>query len=201
MTTIRRVRVRGGPPMTCQATDLDVTDNLKTLAGRAVPYGAWASRGWFLLSMANGCFDKSIKESAQSLPLLAFHNMESHPIGAATKWTSKPDGLWGEWSLDDAPEAQRIARLAQQGILTGLSVGWSPILQDWEISDLDEWTLDDINTLDRCTLKEGRLVETSVTPVPNFVEAHVSHVAQPRPDTPGRPHLNRWKAWRDNLSA
>ena len=200
MTTIRRVRVRGGPPMTCQATDLETTDNLKMLAGRAVPYGVWASRGWFLLAMANGCFDKSIKEAAQSLPLLAFHNMESCPIGVASKWTSKPDGLWGEWALDDGPEAQRIARLAQQGVLNGLSVGWSPILQEWQVSDLEEWTLDDISTLDRCTLKEGRLVETSVTPVPNFAEAHVSHVAE-RADTPGRPNLDRWRQWRDSLPA
>jgi len=202
VTTIRKVRVRGGPAMTCQVTDVDTTSSLRTMVGRAVPYNAWASRGWFLLSMAQGCFDKSTKEAAASLPLLLFHDFESFPIGTASKWDSRPDGLWGEWALDDSAEAQRAARLAQQGVLTGLSVGWQPILQDWEVSDLKEWTLDDVETLDRCTLREGRLVETSLTPVPNFVDATVSHVAHrerqaARSDTP---HLDRWRAWRDSLS-
>jgi HK97 family phage prohead protease len=202
VTTIRKVRVRGGPAMTCQVTDIDTTSNLRTLVGRAAPYGAWTFRGWFQLSLAQGCFDKSIKEAAASLPLLLFHDFESFPIGTASKWDSRADGLWGEWALNDSAEAQRAGRLAQQGVLTGLSVGWSPVLQDWEISDLEEWDFSDIDTLDRCTLREGRLVETSLTPVPAYVDATVSHVAhrerRGRSDTP---HLDRWRTWRDSLSS
>jgi HK97 family phage prohead protease len=199
MTTIRKVKVRGGPRMTCQVSDLDATANLRTLKGRAVPYDTWAVRGWFLLAMAQGCFDKSIKESAASLPLLLFHDWESFPIGTASKWESRADGLWGEWALEDDPRAQRAAQLAQKGVLTGLSVGWQPILQEWQISDLDEWTLDDAATLDRCTLKEGRLAETSLLPIPQFVDAQVSHVAAARRPASDTPHLDRWKAWRATL--
>lgn len=190
--------MRGGPRMTCQVTDVDTTTNLRTLSGRAVPYNAWADRGWFLLSMAEGCFDKSIKEAARALPLMLFHDYESFPVGQANKWESRADGLWGEWSLDEDPRAQQAARQARDGYLTGLSVGWEPILNEWETTDLDEWNLDDRTTLDRCTLKEGRLVETSLTPAPNFVDATVAMVAHHRP--PERRSLDEWKAWRDSLT-
>lgn len=200
MTTIRRARVHGGPRMSCQITDVDSNANLTTMTGRACPYNAWASRGWFLLAFADGCFDKSIKESARALPLLLFHDAESFPIGHATNWDSRADGLWGEWSLEDDPRAQRAARLAQSGALTGLSVSWMPLLQDWEISDLEEWNIDDTSTLDRCTLREGRLVETSMTPIPNFEEAGVAHIAARRDTPTAHSSLTDWKAWRATLS-
>lgn len=200
MTTIRKVRVRGGPRVTCQVTEVESTDNLRTLHGRAVPYDSWTVRGWYQLRMAQGCFDKSIKEAARELPLLLFHDYESFPIGKATNWDSRVDGLWGTWSLDDDPRAQRAARLARDGVLTGLSIGWQPLLQEWEISDLEEWSLDDASTLDRCTLKEGRLAETSLLSTPQFVEAVVASVAAP-PPRPPRLQLDRWKSWRDSLNA
>lgn len=184
--------------MTCQVTDVDTSSNLKTISGRAVPYSAWADRGWFLLSMAQGCFDKSIKEAATALPLMLFHDYESFPIAKASKWRSDADGLWGEWDLDEDPRAQRAAQQARDGYLTGLSVGWEPILNEWEVSDPEEWSLDDRTTLDRCTLKEGRLVEVSLTPVPNFVDATVAMVAHRR--EPQRRSLDEWKAWRDSLT-
>jgi HK97 family phage prohead protease len=200
MSSVRRVKVRGGPRMSCQVTDLDASSNLRTMAGRAAPYDTWTVRGWHILSLAQGCFDKSIKEAGRNLPLLLWHDAASFPIGHNTKWTSRADGLWGEWTLDDGPDAQRAARLAQSGALTGLSVAWQPILNDWQISDLQEWTLDDTSTLDRCTLIEGRLVETSMVPTPQWEEAQVTLVAAPR-DTPAdtRPALDRWKSWRSTL--
>jgi len=200
MSTIRRVKVRGGPRMSCQMTDVDATNNLRTVVGRAAPYNTWTVRGYYLLSLAAGCFDKSIKEAGRNLPLLLWHDATSFPIGHNTKWQSKPDGLWGEWSLDDGPDAQRAARLAQAGALTGLSVAWQPLLNDWQISDLQDWTVEDASTLDRCTLLEGRLVETSMLPTPQWEEAHVTLVASQRktPD-PARPALDRWRAWRDTL--
>jgi HK97 family phage prohead protease len=193
-----RKRVRGGPLMSCQVTDVDTTGDLKTIHGRAVPYKAWALRGYFLLSMAEGCFDKSIQESGQALPLLLFHDAESFPIGKAAQWESRPDGLWGTWDLTNDAKAQRAAQLARDGVLTGLSVSWQPVLQDWEIQDPAAWNPDDTSTMDRCTLKEGRLIETSLTPIPNFVDAGVASVAAQQ--QPPRSQLDRWKDWRANLS-
>jgi HK97 family phage prohead protease len=201
MSSVRRVKVRGGPRMSCQMTDMDASSNLKTLTGRAAPYDVPTVRGWHILSFAQGCFDKSIKEAARNLPLLLWHEDKRFPIGSNTVWTSKADGLWGEWTLDDAPEAQRAAKLAQSGVLTGLSVAWQPILNDWQISDMQEWSLDDTSTLDRCTLLEGRLLETSMVTIPQWDQAHVTLVASRR-DTPApdaRPALDRWKSWRSTL--
>lgn len=198
MTSIQTKRVRGGPRMTAQVTDVDASDNLRTIIGRAVPFDTWALRGWFQLSFARTCFDKSIKESAKALPLLLFHDYESFPVGRATKWESRADGLWGEWALDDAPEAQRAARLAREGVLTGLSIGWQPLLQEWQVTDLEEWNADDADTLDRCTVKEARLIECSLTPTPNFADAYVTQVAHR--DRPVRSSLAEWKRWRASLT-
>jgi phage head maturation protease len=103
-------------------------------------------------------------------------------------------------SLDDAPDAQRAARLAQSGVLTGLSVAWQPIINDWQISELEEWAIDDANTLDRCTLREGRLIETSMVSTPQWNEAQVTLVASRRDTPTQRPNLDRWKAWRTTLN-
>ena len=86
---------------------------------------------------------------------------------------------------------------------TSWSVGWSPVLNEWEISDIEEWVMGDTTTLDRCTLREGRLAETSLTPTPAYVDAHVTHVAHrggraARSDTP---YLDHWKAWRASLKS
>jgi len=199
-SAVRRVKVRGGPRMSCQMTDVDVTNNLRTLVGRAAPYNIWTSRGYYMLKLAEGCFDKSVKEAARNLPLLLWHDDRSFPIGYTQNWNSRADGMWGEWSLDDAAEAQRAARLAQSGVLTGLSVSWVPILNDWQVSDLREWTLDDQSTLDRCTLLEGRLIETSIVSTPQWEEAHVTLVAAKR-DTPAsdRPSFDRWSRWRSTI--
>jgi HK97 family phage prohead protease len=178
---------------------VDVSSNLRTMQGRAAPYDTWTCRGWHLLSLATGCFDKSIKEAGRNLPLLLWHDAESFPIGYNTKWQSRSDGLWGEWSLDDGPDAQRAARLAQSGVMTGLSVGWVPVLNDWQISDLSEWSMDDTSTLDRCTVREGRLVETSIVATPQYDEAQITKVASRR-DTPASSRsLDRWKAWRSTI--
>jgi HK97 family phage prohead protease len=190
--------VRGGSLMKAQVTGLDVAENLRTIVGRAAPYNTWAIRGGpYLLSFAPGCFDKSIKEAARALPLMLFHDYESFPIGRASGWESRDDGLWGEWALTDEPAAQRAARLARDGVLTGLSVAWQPLLQAKQAAANEHWDPDDSSTLQRRVLKEGRLLECSLTPVPNFVDAGITHVAQST--RPPRPSLDEWKTWRASL--
>ncbi|MGH2600230.1 MAG: HK97 family phage prohead protease [Dehalococcoidia bacterium] len=178
--------------------DVDTNTALTRLAGRAVSYTTLATRFWYRLRIGEGSFDKSIKESAQSLPLLLFHDMESFPIGRAVEWDSRPsDGLWGVWALDDHPDAQRAARLARDGHMTGLSVGFEYLRSTWEEpSDAADWDPDDMLTWETRTLHEGRLLETSLLPAAAMPDAHVTEVLS---HAKGTPELDRWKAWRASL--
>jgi len=192
--------------------DLETSSNLQWLTGRAVPYNTWTSVRWYQEAMAPGVFDKSLDEAARGLPLLLFHDGQRFPIGVSDKWKSvKSDGLHGVWRLDDDPDAQRAAKLARDGLLTGLSVGFVPLRNSWEITDDEEWNPDDVSTLDKCTRLEARLVETSLVSTPAYAAAEVLTVrtaerraavraANLRKVAAGTPSLDTWRSWRASIS-
>lgn len=202
----RQVNIPGGQRQrqlftaALQLSDVDTTASFSMMEGRAAPYGEWGNRGWYLESWAAGLFDKSTKEAARNLPLLIFHDDLTWPIGSASKWDSRSDGLWGTWKLDTSSEAQRAAQLAKDGHLTGLSVGYQPELSTWEFSDMDEWDPDDVATLDRVTRHVARLVETSVVATPLMVNAGITLVASAesthRPRRAARESRPKLAAWR-----
>jgi len=195
--------------------DVETSTNLKWLSGRAVPYDEWTSVRWYLEAMAPGVFDKSLAEAARGLPLLLWHDGQRFPIGLSQSWDSiESEGLYGRWRLDDAPEAQRAAQLAKDGLLGWLSVGFVPLRNSWEIADDDAWNPDDADTLDRCTRVEARLVETSLVSTPAYAAAEVLtvrtaarrstvHALRAKRDTQVptlAPHLAQWRDWRRSLS-
>ena len=188
-----------------QLTDVDTTDTFSMMEGRAAPYGEWGNRGWYLEAFGNGVFDKSIKETAAALPLLIFHDDLTWPIGSAVGWESRSDGLYGQWRLDGSDEAQRAARMAKDGHMTSMSVGYQPELSKWEWADIDTWDPDDVATLDRVTRVAARLLETSLVPLPLLAGAQVTLVAsgestsRPRRHADPRPKLAAWKRLRANL--
>jgi len=179
------------------------------LTGRAVPYGVWANRGWFMESVRGGCFDKSLDESAATgLPLHLFHDSDSFPIGVSTGWERKKDALYGVWRLDGGEEAQRAASLAADGLLGYMSVGHSPIRSEWAFVDTDEWNPDlGPDHMDKLTRVESRLVEVSLLTVPAFPQAQVLAVAAATRDPElrrrgdvVRPHLRAWEEWRRTVA-
>lgn len=147
----------------------DATEALTRMEGMAVPYGVRTNVGWYEEEFAPGAFSKSIKEAARALPLLLFHDSRSFPIGAAEQWDERADGLWGVWRLDDSEEAQRAARMARDGLMTGLSVGFQPIRSEWVFAE-------GVGEMDRVSRKEARLLEVSQVPTPAYKEAGVSLV-------------------------
>jgi uncharacterized protein len=175
MTTLHSApELRRYAPERIEVRDLDAGHSLRTLVGRAVPYDTLANVGWYLEQIAPGAFNKSIEEAARNLPLLLWHDSHTIPVGQAARWTSKSDGLWGEWSLDSSAEAQNAARAAQDGRLASLSIGFMPVRSQWTLAE--DWDPDNEAHMDTVTRVEGRLLETSMTSTPAFVDAVVTEV-------------------------
>jgi hypothetical protein len=187
-----------------ELAQLDTTrGTLSHISGRAVPYGVWTNRGWFLESVAEGSLDKSIEEAASALPLHVFHDDTTWPIGISESWESKKDGLYGAWRLDDSEEAQRAARLARDGFMRWFSISISPIRSEWQYVDEREWDpAKGPDHVDRVTRVEARLLETSLVTTPAFATAQVKLVHSSEPIRAGRdvrPSLAAWQAWRAQL--
>ena len=172
---IRAPEIRTYPTTELRVVDLETDTKLTTLHGRAVPYNVATNVGFYLETVAPGAFSKSIREAARGLPLLLWHDNESWPIGRAVEWDEVEGGLDGTWALDDADLAQRAARQARDGFLTGLSVGFQPLPggSSWEFVDDEAWVAGE---LDSVTRTEARLLEVSLTPTPAFAGAGVTLV-------------------------
>jgi HK97 family phage prohead protease len=192
-------------------SEVETNRGFTMMHGKAAPYGEIGRRFFFNEIWADGLFDESIAGLSAKLPLLIFHDDMTWPIGSATEWESKPgDGLYGTWLLDDSAEAQRTARLAADGHLNYLSVGYQPDLSEWDINDESDWDPADASTLDTVIRLKARLMETSVVPVPLHHSAQIMLVASQggRPKRhradPGRhgdatPKLDRWRDWRSSI--
>jgi HK97 family phage prohead protease len=155
------------------------------LHGRAVPFGVEANVGWYLEEHVPGCFDKSIREAGRRLPLLLFHDAQRWPIGSASEWKASDEGLDGVWQLDESEESERAARMADDGHLTGLSIGFMPIQSRRDVLSDDEWD-PEAGRLDKVWRIESRLLEVSLVPAPAFVGAGVTLVRSSEPHR-GRP--------------
>ena len=165
----------------------DVEVDRRTMTGLAAPYNTPTPIGsQYIEVLAPGVFKKSIREAAKGLPLLAFHNNESWPVGKSVGWEETERGLVGTWEFAHTDEADKAYEMARDGFATGLSVGFQPIQSDVDPgSDTRPATV---------TRREARLFETSIVATPAYAEAQIMLVR-----TAGlkvaRPHLDRWRAW------
>lgn len=158
-----------------QLRDVESTESFSMIRGLAVPYGVFTSIGWFLESFAPGSLGKSIREAARDLPLNLFHDGRSFPIGAANEWQESETGLTGTWRLDGSETAQEAARLARDGLLTGLSIEFTPIRSEWQTAD--DWNpAAGPEFMDKVTRLEARLGAVGLVQTPAYVEAGVQLV-------------------------
>ena len=164
------------------------------LEGRAVPYDTWGDTGWFMEQHQAGSFKRSTGgRSGAKLPLLLFHDSRSFPIGHADSWRHD-DGLVGVWKLNGTEPAQQAARMAEDGDLVGMSVGFQDVaspLWDWPA----ELNLDGgPDQKPHVTRVESRLIEVSLTPTPVYADAGVTMVrTQSTRPTPPEPDVDRWR--------
>lgn len=180
--------------------DTETVNGLTFLHGRAVPYDTPTTiGGWFQEEHAAGSFAKSIKEAARALPLLLFHDARSFPIGKADTWEDGPTGLDGIWKLDSSDEAQRAARLADDEMLSFMSIGFSPIRSEWTFTE--EFNPDKgPDYMDKVRRLESRLVETSLVSTPAFKDATVTLVRSADARRREIESQRKLKAWREELA-
>ena len=168
-------------------------EGFRWLHGRAVPYGVWQDVGWYMEKIRKGTFAKSIKEAARRLPLLLFHDSRSFPVGVSERWTEEDEGLDVVWKLDGSERAQEAARLANDGMLTGLSVGFQGIQA--------ERTYDEDSGLSWVERTEARLLEVSLTPTQAYAGAKVALVRSREPHVNGSAPARRRSAEVDALKS
>lgn len=197
-TTLRSDEVRTFPAL--RIRELAATDDRRWLEGRAVPYGDWTNVGWYLEQFQPGAFEKSTNEAARGLPLLMWHNNRTWPVGVSDSWTHDSEGMDGVWRMDKSDEAERAVRMAAEGFLVGLSVGFTPIHSEWEMAE--DWDPEDEDHMDRVVRTEARLHEVSLTPTPAYAGAEVtlvrsldrSRIAK-RGHTRARSEIDHWRTW------
>lgn len=180
-----------------QLRDVETTDSLSMLRGRAVPYGEDTDIGWFLEQFATGSLGKSARESAAALPLLLFHNDGQLPMGSIARWDEQPTGLWGEWRIDDTAEAQAAARSAKGGHLNFMSVRFMPIRSTWTF-------VDEPGGKDSVVREEARLLEVSLVTTPAYNSATVQWVRSNegrRSAQQGTPRIDAWRKFLDEIRA
>lgn len=70
------------------------------------------------------CLSKTLAGRAAPLPMLLHHDLH-RPIGAWKEWQERAEGLYVKGSLTlSTRDGQEARALAQDGALTGLSIGW-----------------------------------------------------------------------------
>ena len=168
------------------------------LSGIAVPYGVRTNIGWFDEEVKRGALKKSIAEAARSLPLLAFHDAASLPIGVAKEWHEESAGLRGVWKLEQDERSQQLARMAQpdedgHAAMGYMSVRFIPMQSSWTYAQPGS------NTRDYVLRTEARLVEVSLVSTPAYAGAHVQWVRTADPALRSEARGSRLRGYEEML--
>jgi HK97 family phage prohead protease len=163
----------------------------KTMHALVAPYGESDDIGAFTETLRAGVFKKSISQAARSLPLHVMHQHQQIPVGKAVGWQETDAALYGSYLFDTRAEAREYARLAEDGFLSGISVGFQPINTDWTLTGDKPHAL----------RIEARMLETSLCSVPALAGARVLAVRSAgMPENPATrivptPKRDEFAAW------
>ena len=93
-----------------------------------------------------GAFKKSLKKK---MPVMLWMHRSEHPIGVFTLVKEDDHGLWVEGKLllkSDVPEADKAYALLKNKIITGMSIGFSCTVWEWDenknvryLKEIDLW--------------------------------------------------------------
>lgn len=147
------------------------SDTEGVITGRAVPFGRWTPiNGTYLERITADTFRESVtRGEAAQIPLLLDHENHSKSlVGKPLQWRIEDDGLHADWQIDVGGEAGGEAwRLAREGFLRGMSVGFQP-------GDADDIDLE--GDVPRVTRGPAVLREVSLVPAGAYQEAQVLSV-------------------------
>ena len=139
-----------------------------TLTGRIVPYDVrtkLADRLWEVFE--EGSLAKTMKTRGKTLRLFSTHATGvTQPIGIAIDWREEPDGMYVTFKLARTQAAEDVRMLVLDGISTGLSIGFWPIITE-NVEDEDGVTM---------FQKEAKLDHVSVVYNPAHPGAQVHDV-------------------------
>lgn len=201
VVSLKAPEVRTFPVMEMRA--VDGTEDGQFLEGIAVPYDTWTDVGWYMEQVARGAFRKSIREAAKRLPLLLWHDNRTFPIGVSHEWRDEDEHLGCVWKIDtEDAMAVEAARKARDGYLSGLSVGFAPIMDlDTEGRDRNNPRELDDNGVMWVTRKQARLLEVSLTPTPAYAGAKVQLVrSRDRGEGPRRSvEVHAWRKYLEGV--
>jgi hypothetical protein len=110
-----------------------------------------------------GAFTRSIAERGHKIKLLANHDAKAFPIGRAVELEERVDGLHGSFEVARTARGDEALTLIADGLVTGFSVGFSPIRHTRGKDGLVSRT-------------EAGLREVSLTPNPAYESAQVAGV-------------------------
>lgn len=120
--------------------------------------------GSFVESIAPGAFAKTIRERADKIKVFVGHDTRSLPVGRAVRLTEERTGLYAALQLSDTQTGREVATLARDGVVTGLSIGFEAMRDEWS------------NRRSERRLLEVRLLEISVVTWPAYANAQVDSV-------------------------
>ncbi len=166
---------------------VDETEGI--IEGLAVPFGTWTPVGGYLEQMTADTFHRSVTQgSGAKAPLMTQHDYKEFPVGKAIKWDIREDeGLFGTWQIDMKSErAAEVYRLASEGFLTGLSVGFVPGNQDTPVVDREDG-------VPRVVRGPAQLREVSVCSVAAYPEAKITMNRSPGMVRAVDPRIEAWR--------
>jgi HK97 family phage prohead protease len=190
-TTMTAPPPTGAVFSTFEVRDMDEKAGLFTrLAGRAIPYNTPADVGPFTEEFSPGSFARSIQGAAKGMPLLVFHNDRGWPVGMSESWQDTRDGLDGIWRLDQDEDSQRAAQKAHDGFLPYMSVRF--------MQEGDRYRYDNTRAKPHFIRQAARLVETSLTATPVYIDSTVTWVRS-TDGAPARPALQEWTGYLEQI--
>lgn len=145
------------------ALEIRDADHGRTITGLAVPYGIPTPIGPYVETMARGVFTDATA-TPEAVKVMAAHAHESLPIGRALTLTDTDEGLLAELLVSDTTAGRDVLTLVRDGVATGLSVGFVPVVDHW--------------TPDRSAVTRIRasLVEVSIVAFPAYDDARIAAV-------------------------
>lgn len=136
----------------------------RTLVGVCVPFDTETRIGnRYTEVIRKGAFAKTTQERAQRVKLLAMHDGQRLPLGAAQRLEETNDGLLGEFRVSRTTAGDEALELVRDGALDSFSIGFIPV------AARDKWNTDK-TYVER---NEVKLLEVSLVAFPAYDDAKV----------------------------